>query len=239
VPTLILSGAQDLRTPTSGARVAAALIPGSQLLVVPFTGHSVLGSDFSDCAEHAVSAFFAGTQVQPCGSTRNIFSPTPVTPTRLAYIHPPSVLSGKAGQTLTAVLDTILDLNRQVVGATLQANAELPIGSSFGGLHGGYARLEPSKVVLHNLSFVSGVRLSGVFPVKEGQLQTATIHISGSAASPGAVRIGASKTVSGRLGGRRFDVSIAKVKLARAGGGGGEWPTGRIAFPLPGLARVR
>jgi pimeloyl-ACP methyl ester carboxylesterase len=239
VPTLILSGAQDLRTPTANARSVAALIPGSQLLVVPFTGHSALGSDFSGCAEQAVSAFFGGVQVQPCGPTQNIFSPTPVTPTRLAYIHPPSVLSGKAGQTLTAVLDTILDLNRQVIGATLQANAELPVGSSFGGLHGGYARLEPSRVVLHDLSFVSGVRLSGVFPVKEGRLQTATIHISGSAAAPGAVRIGGGKTVSGMLGGRRFDVNIARVKLARAGGGGGEWPAGRVAFPLPGLAHVR
>ncbi len=238
VPTLILSGAQDLRTPTANARGVAALIPGSQLLVVPFTGHSVLGSDFSGCAEQAVGAFFGGTRVQSCGSTQNIFSPTPITPTRLAYIHPPSVLPGKPGQTLTAVLDTILDLNRQVIGATLQANAELPIGSSFGGLRGGYARLETSKVVLHELSFVSGVRLSGVFPVKEGQLQTATIRISGSAASPGLVRIGAGKTVSGRLGGRRFDVDIARVKLARAGGAV-EWPAGRVAFPLPGLARVR
>jgi pimeloyl-ACP methyl ester carboxylesterase len=238
VPTLILSGAQDLRTPTSGARGVAALIPGSQLLVVPFTGHSVLGSDFSGCAEQAVGAFFAGTHVQSCGSTPDVFSPTPITPTKLAYIHPPPVLSGKAGQTLTAVLDTILDLNRQVIGATLQANAELPVGSSFGGLHGGYARLETSKVMLHNLSFVSGVRLSGVFPVKEGRLQTATIRISGSAASHGTVRVGASKTVSGKLGGRRFDVNIAKVKLARAGGDG-EWPAGRVAFPLPGLAHVR
>ena len=239
VPTLILSGAQDLRTPTANARSVAALIHGAQLLVVPFTGHSVLGSDFSGCAEQAVSAFFGGVQVQQCGPTQNIFSPTPVTPTKLAYIHPPSVLPGKAGQTLTAVLDTILDLNRQVIGATLQANAELPIGSSFGGLHGGYARLEPSKVLLHNLSFVSGVRLSGVFPVKEGQLQQATIRISGPAAAPGSVRIGASRTVSGTLGGRRFAVSIAKVKLARAGSDRGEWPAGRVAFPLPGLARLR
>ncbi|MGA8365593.1 MAG: alpha/beta fold hydrolase [Solirubrobacteraceae bacterium] len=239
VPTLILSGAQDLRTPTVNARSVAALIHGAQLLVVPFTGHSVLGSDFSGCAEQAVSAFFGGVQVQQCGPTQNIFSPTPVTPTRLAYIHPPSVLTGKAGQTLTAVLDTILDLNRQVIGATLQANAELPIGSSFGGLHGGYARLEPSKVLLHDLSFVSGVRLSGVFPVKEGQLQKATIRISGPAAAPGSVRIGASRTVSGTLGGRRFAVSIAKVKLARASSDRGEWPAGRVAFPLPGLARLR
>jgi pimeloyl-ACP methyl ester carboxylesterase len=239
VPTLILSGAQDLRTPTSNARSVAALIPGSQLLVVPFTGHSVLGSDFSGCAEQAVGVLFAGARVQPCGPTQNIFGPTPVTPTKLAYIHPPSVLGGKAGQTLTAVLDTILDLNRQVIGATLQANAELPLGSSFGGLHGGYARLEPSKVVLHDLSFVSGVRLNGVFPVREGQLQSATIRVSGFAAAPGEVRIGSGKTVSGRLGGRRFAVNIAQVKLARAATGGDEWPAGRVSFPLPGLARVR
>jgi pimeloyl-ACP methyl ester carboxylesterase len=239
VPTLILSGAQDLRTPTANARSVAALIPGAQLLVVPFTGHSVLGSDFSGCAARAVGAFFGGTPVQPCGPTQNIFSPTPITPTKLVYIHPPSVLSGKSGQTLTAVLDTILDLNRQVIGATLQANAELPIGSSFGGLRGGYARLETSKVVLHDLSFVPGVRLSGAFPVKDGQLQTATIRISGSAASPGSIRIGTGKKVSGTLGGRRFDVDVAKVKLARAAGTDGKWPAGKVAFPLPGLARVR
>jgi len=168
-----------------------------------------------------------------------VFAPTPITPTRLAYIHPPSVLGGRPGQTLTAVLDTILDLNRQVIGATLQANAQLPIGSSFGGLRGGYARLDTSAVVLHALSFVPGVDLSGTFPVKNGQLQTASIRISGSTAAQGTVRIGASPVVSGTLGGRRFDVNIAHVKLARAGAGRGEWPVGRVAFPLPGLAHLR
>ena len=63
VPTLILSGAQDLRTPTSNARAVAALIPDAQLEVVPFTGHSVLGSDFSGCADRRVTAFFAGAPV--------------------------------------------------------------------------------------------------------------------------------------------------------------------------------
>ena len=243
VPTLILSGEQDLRTPTSGARGVAAQIPDAQLLVVPFTGHSVLGSDFSGCAELAVQAFFGGgvggQPIQPCASMQNVLAPTPITPRRLAYIHPPSALGGKPGQTLTAVLDTILDLDRQAIGATLQADAELPIGSSFGGLRGGYARLDGSSVVLHDFAFVPGVLLSGTFPVKGGQLQTATIRISGSAAAPGTVRVGSGPTVSGTLGGRRFAVSIARVKLARAGVGGREWPAGRVAFPLPGLARIR
>jgi hypothetical protein len=37
--------------PTSGARELARAIPGSHLLVVPFTGHSVLGADRAGLAK--------------------------------------------------------------------------------------------------------------------------------------------------------------------------------------------
>jgi pimeloyl-ACP methyl ester carboxylesterase len=245
VPTLILSGAQDLRTPTSNARAIAAQIPDAQMLVVPYTGHSVIGSDFGDCASLAVTAFFSGGvgggQIQPCAPGPDPFAPTPLTPTKLAYVHPAPGLSGKPSLTLTAVLDTIVDLNRQVIGATLQADAQLPSGSSFGGLRGGYAKLSTSKVQLSNFTFVPGVELSGTFPVKNGQLQTTTLHITGSTASHGSVRVGSGTQVTGALGGKRFDIDIAKVKLSRAGTGGGEaeWPTGKVAFPLPGLVEAQ
>jgi pimeloyl-ACP methyl ester carboxylesterase len=236
VPTLILSGAQDLRTPTSGARKVAATIPDAQLLVVPYTGHSVLGTDFSGCALLAVKAFFGGLPVQVCAPASNIFTPTPITPTHLESVNPAAGVPGRAGRTVTAVLDTILDLNRQVIGATLQANQALPSGASFGGLRGGYARLRLGAVLLHRLSFVPGVELSGTIPVKGGRLQAATVLISGSAAAPGSVRVGAGKHVSGDLGGKRFNVALSKVKLSRFAGG--EWPSAPVAFPLPGLARV-
>ncbi len=238
VPTLILSGAQDLRTPTSDARQVAAMIPDAQLLVVPYTGHSVLGTDFSGCAEDGVKAFFAGQPVQPCPPAPNIFAPTPITPTHLSSVHPTPGLAGIPGRTLTAVLDTIVDLNRQVIGATLQANQTLPSGSSFGGLRGGYARLGNSSVSLHRFSFVPGVEVSGTFPVKEGKLQTSTVRVEGSAAAQGTVTVGTSKRVTGELGGRRFDVDLAKVKLSRAGAPEHEWPSAPMIFPLPGLARV-
>ncbi len=238
VPTLILSGAQDLRTPTSGARRVAATIPDAQLLVVPYTGHSVLGTDFSGCALSAVKAFFGGQPVQVCPPAANIFTPTPITPTRLAAVHPAPGVPGKAGRTLTAVLDTILDLNRQVISATLQANQKLPSGTSFGGLRGGYARLERSSVLLHRLAFVPGVECSGRFPVKEGKLQSATVLVSGSQAAAGSVRVGSGSRVSGDLGGTRFDVSIARIKLSRASAPEREWPAAPSAFPLPGLARL-
>jgi pimeloyl-ACP methyl ester carboxylesterase len=228
VPTLILSGEQDLRTPTTYARRVAALIPDAQLLLVPFTGHSVLGSDLSSCSSEGVKAFFAGGvgggQIQPCAPTANQFSPTPLTPTKLAYVHPPSGLGGRSGRTLVAVLDTLVDLNRQVIAATLQADAELPNGSSFGGLRGGYARLTSSAATLHDFSFVPGVQLTATFPVKNRALQTANIRVSGKDASAGTVRFGAgSQQITGTLGGRRFDVSLAKVRLSSVGGG--EWPS--------------
>jgi pimeloyl-ACP methyl ester carboxylesterase len=240
VPTLILSGEQDLRTPTAYARAVAAMIPDAQLLTVPYTGHSVLGTDFSGCAERAVKSFFAGAPVQACPTGEDPFSPTPIVPTTLDAIRPAAGVPGRAGRTLTAVLDTILDLKRQVIGATLQANQELPRGSSFGGLRGGYARLAATSLRLHRFSFVTGVQLNGVLPVKEGKLQPATVQIGGSAAAPGSVRLGGTATrVSGDLGGRRFDVSRAAVKLSRAGAPAREWESAPSAFPLPGLAGIR
>jgi pimeloyl-ACP methyl ester carboxylesterase len=242
VPTLILSGAQDLRTPTFNARAIAARIPDAQLLVVPYTGHSVLGSDFGDCASQAVEAFFGGSSVQPCSREPDPFAPTPITPTRLASVQPVPGLSGNRGRTLTAVLDTIVDLERQVIGATLQVEQELPAGSSFGGLHGGYARLSPSAVSLHGLTFVPGVALSGALPASGGKLHGITVHIGGAAAAHGTVTI-ADGRARGSLEGRRFDVSLARAHLSQVGAATATWrgeaTSLSIHFPLPGLARLR
>ncbi len=247
VPTLILSGEQDLRTPTSGARRVAAEIPDAQLLTVPYTGHSVIGSDFTDCAALAVEAFFGGAAVggqaiQPCKPEANPFGPTPITPTKLAYVQPVPGLNGNRGRTLTAVLDTIVDLERQLIGATLQVNQKLPNGSSFGGLHGGYAKLSPSAVSLHDLTFVPGVALSGTLPAKEGKLQSITFHVGGAAATHGTITLGAGGRASGTLAGQRFSVSTAKAQLSRVGAASREWEAVGSAltprFPLPALVRA-
>jgi pimeloyl-ACP methyl ester carboxylesterase len=238
-PTLILSGAQDLRTPTSGAEAVAAPIPGAQLLVVPYTGHSVLGTDFSGCAKTALKEFFSSETAQQCGPIHDPFSPTPVTPSKLALVKPVGGLAGAPGSTLAVVLDTILDLERQVVSATLQADQELPSGARFGGLRGGYAQITSSALRLHRLSFVNGVQITGSFPVVHGHLRPTDLRVEGSSAATGTVKVGASTHVSGTLGGHHFDVSLAKVKLARADMGT-PLPLGPSArFSVPDLARIR
>ncbi len=237
VPTLILSGAQDLRTPTTNAIRVAAQIPGAQLEVVPFTGHSVIGSDLTGCAAKALDAFFSSQAVAPCTSTTDALAPTPISPAQLSSLRAPRRLPGRPGRTLIAVLDTLQDLNRQVIAATLQAQSNLPSGASFGGLHGGYARLTSSSVVLHKLVFVPGVELSGTFAVRHGRLEPATIRVGGASAAAGTVRVGsASKRVTGKLGGRRFSLSVAQAHPARTGRTGA-WPS--LGSLLARIARLR
>jgi hypothetical protein len=156
-------------------------------------------------------------------------------PRKLALVHSPPGLRGKPGRTLTAVLDAIVDLDRQVVAATLQAEAELPSGSSFGGLRGGYARITSSAATLKGFSFVAGVGLSGAFPIKDHELQPATIRITGASGAHGTVTLAANRRVSGTLGGKRFDVSLAKVKISSAEAPG-QWPAKPVRLPLARLA---
>jgi pimeloyl-ACP methyl ester carboxylesterase len=234
VPTLILSGGQDLRTPTAEARRVAATIPDSQLVIVPYTGHSVLGSDLSGCAAGAVAAFFAGVRVGACGPTADVFAPTPITPTKLGAVAPTPGLTGKRGRTVTAVLDTVLDLERLVVAATLQAEQELPSGSRFGGLRGGYATITSTELRLADFSFVPGVVLSGTWPIKHGKLQTRSLRVEGRQAAHGMVLIGTNHGVSGTLGGRRFDVGISTAVLSRTRA----QETAARRLPVPWLAQL-
>ena len=123
-----------------------------------------------------------------------------------------------------AALDAIVDLSRQVVGATLQADAALPNGSGFGGLRGGYATLASDAVVLHHFSFVPGVDLSGRLTVQGHGVAPTVLQVSGSQAAGGSLRLSNDLThVSGTLGGHNFHLAVSTVKLASVGGG--EWPT--------------
>jgi pimeloyl-ACP methyl ester carboxylesterase len=65
VPTLVLSGELDLRTPNAEARRLATALHG-KLVTERGVGHSVLGTDFNGCATPAVEDFLAGRKVGRC-----------------------------------------------------------------------------------------------------------------------------------------------------------------------------
>ena len=233
VPTLILSGMDDLRTPTSDARLIAARIPDAQLLVVPHTGHSVLGSDLSTCSMTAVATFFAGQPIKPCGNIPNEFKPTPIPPRHLSDVPTTPGLGGRSGRTVTAVLDTLVDLRREIIGAILNADAALPSGARFGGLRGGEAAVTSTSVVLHGFAFIPGVTLTGSVPIAlltRGSGTAARIVVRGTSAAHGVVTLRSGRRASGTLGGHAFHVTLAGTADVT-----GDWPMpllhGRAIIP--------
>jgi hypothetical protein len=220
VPTLILSGADDLRTPTANAREVAAQITGSKLLVVPNVGHSVLGDDPTNCSLDALRALFAGTPIKACAAAPPppLLSLTPLPPARLTDVAPARGNRGKPGRTLEAVLETLADFDRQL---SLQALAQLTTGNlagvsslSVGGLRSGWAGLADGKLILHGYSYVPGVTVSG-----EISAQRIALDVAGGRAARGTLLAnlssgGSQTTLSGFLEGRRVSVSSSDAEAA-------------------------
>lgn len=210
VPTLVLDGGADVRTPLEDANAITALIPAAQVLRVPYTGHSALASDLSEeqCGVRAVAQFFSAQAVTPCAPSENPFSPTPVAPTRLARLQPTG-RGGKIGRTITAALATAQDMRRQVIGDALEAGG-LP--SRTGGLRGGRATVRDGRLTLVDAVYVPGVKVSGSVPLGGG---AQVLRLRGSKAAHGRLTI-TSETISGRLDGRPISVS-SRAAAAAAG----------------------
>jgi pimeloyl-ACP methyl ester carboxylesterase len=176
VPTLILSGALDLRTPTADARALAAQIPGSHLLVVPYTGHSVLGSEPGACARDAMLAMFAGNPIHPCaaGPPPPELAPPPLPPLRLSTLRPVGRYGARVGHTLRAVALTLGDLGRQLaLRVEIGGEGALAAALGVGGLRSGWASLGEGTLRLHDYSFVPGVTVTGSIAAGSIQLQVA------------------------------------------------------------------
>jgi pimeloyl-ACP methyl ester carboxylesterase len=211
VPTLILSGADDLRTPTANAREVAAQIPDAHLLVVPNTGHSVLGSDPTSCAHNALEAQFSGKPVRQCRDRRppSLLLPTPLPPLRLSEVRPAHGEHGPAGRTVGAVVLTLGDFVRQTVLALLEHLGESSGVPSVrtGGLRAGWGGTVDGKLVLQGYSYVPGVTVSGRISAAG-----ATLRIGGSAASHGTIRISAHGKLVGVLDGQRVHISTPRPR---------------------------
>jgi pimeloyl-ACP methyl ester carboxylesterase len=210
VPTLILSGADDLRTPTANARQVAAQIPDAQLLVVPNTGHSVLGSDPTNCSEQALQALFAGKPVRKCTQRKPplLLLPTPLPPRSLEESPLAHGDHGAAGHTAGAVVMTLADFDRQITLALLEHPSENLLGApvSAGGLRAGWGGTAGDAMVLHGYSYVPGVTVSGKITASGAKLR-----IGGAKAVHGTIEFDAHGTLTGRLAGQRVNVRVPKT----------------------------
>jgi pimeloyl-ACP methyl ester carboxylesterase len=227
-PTLILSGADDLRTPTSGAREVAGAIADAQLLVVPNAGHSVLGADPTPCAHNALKAFFGSRPVKQCKDRTPppLELPTPLPPRSLREVPVAVHNHGLPGRTLQAAALTLSDFDRQLLLAVFEDFAEVALGSGTaraGGLRAGWGGFVHDRIELHDYSYVPGVTVSGEIGPRGG-----TLSVGGHAAAGGVLHVGAHALLSGVLGGRR-------VNLARRGASNDLALTASASSRLSGL----
>jgi hypothetical protein len=206
VPTLLLSGEYDLRTPVESAQRVASAIPGATHVVVPYGGHSVLLSDQARCAFRALDGFFAGQQVRGCTRGSPLFPPLPVPPRTIAAVPPVPGTHGLRGRTLAAVAITLADLGVQLSVSLTGDNAIY-----VGGLRAGFAREGAAALTMHGLSYVPGVRISGRLG---GLSPHGVIRVGGRDAAHGRLVLHRNGTISGRLGGRRLLLRSAGLRYA-------------------------
>jgi TAP-like protein len=204
VPTLLLQGGEDLRTPPSASAAVAAAIPGSVRVVVPGVGHAVVGGDPSGCGVRALYRFVEGRAVGGvCPRVATGVPAVAAPPRRLRDLSPAPGVRGRVGRTVTAVGVSIDDLVFSLSPAFL--------AYSGGGLRGGTYAVRRGRVILRRFEAVSGVRVTGY---AEGG--TLRLRVAGPAAAAGRIRVSPSGRLRGRLGGRRVDARIARASASSA-----------------------
>jgi pimeloyl-ACP methyl ester carboxylesterase len=197
VPTLILDGGSDLRTPVEDAQGVAARIPGSVVVPVPYVGHSVITSDFGDCAKNALAAFFGSQGIPQCTNAKPIVAPTPIAPTRLSRVSGRS----KALKAVNAVGSTVRDIRLQFLGDEIAAGRAAPPGSQVAGLRSGGATATSRSYHLRRVEYVPGVIVTGNVPIEGG---SSTLSVSGRGGEHGKLTYHPSGLVTGRLNGHKI-----------------------------------
>ncbi len=195
VPTLILQGAEDLRTaPENSARVAAK-IPGSKRLVVPGVGHAVIGADPSGCGTEALLRFVDGRSVAT--TCRRVPTGVPgvqYAPASFKALPGVKGLPAKVGRTVNALAATFDDL-RVVISPAVLTNAG-------GGLRGGSWSAAGRRLTVKRYEAVPGVTVSG------GGTTLLRLRVGGANAAHGTVTLRSGGRLSGTLGGRRIALRV-------------------------------
>ncbi len=199
VPTLILQGGEDLRTPPEGSADVALDIPGSQRVVVPGVGHAVVGGDPSGCGVRALKRFVEGRPAG--GDCPRVGTGVPalaLPPARLRAVRPLRGTRGRVGRTAAAIGVTVDDLVFSLSPAFL--------AYSGGGLRGGSFAVRAQSVVMKRFSAVRGVWISG--SARNGVLR---LRVGGRAAARGRVTLRRGGRLRGRLGGRRVNARVSGI----------------------------
>lgn len=203
VPTLILNGTEDVRTPVEDARAVARRIPGARLVEVPRTGHATLGGDTGECAAQAVEAFARQRRPPRCADRAPDVPIRGPVPASLGQTRPFPGVSGRRGRTLLAAVATYVDTLEHALFGPQRG----------GGLRGGSYRISESGIVaLRGVVLIPGVAVSGTI-APDG----VSLRVGGASAARGTVRLRSDGAIVADLGGRRTVVPAGRASAAQQG----------------------
>jgi pimeloyl-ACP methyl ester carboxylesterase len=220
VPTLILAGTTDLRTPVEGGRELAAEVPGGQVLTLTGGGHDVFDSDYTGCVDVAIDRFFGDKPIgRPCKG-ESIRPRMTLTPARsLAEVAPVPGLPGRRGRVLRAALATVADASTSDNQAYYAGFDDTGGGGLRGGMFESIATGQGQVLILRRLEYVPGVWLTGSVLVDGRQLD-GIVKVTAPAGQPeGRVAFFGNRVVA-RLGRRTLKTTIGhllRTRLARTG----------------------
>ncbi|HEU4656486.1 MAG TPA: alpha/beta fold hydrolase [Capillimicrobium sp.] len=211
VPTLVLGGSLDIRTPLENDRAVVAEIPGAQLVTVPGNGHDVIDTDVSGCVQRALKRFFGDRRVgDPCAGVDNAVPPQPVAPTSLEAVTPAPGTPGDRGRVLAAAVGTVDDTRE----ALLQIASSGLHDRGGGGLRGGTWRLAgETSFTMRRVSWVPGVRVSGRIDSRVGRYQ-GRVTVDAPGKLDGTLRFDRRTGVTGRIGGERVRLAARHARGA-------------------------
>jgi pimeloyl-ACP methyl ester carboxylesterase len=218
VPTLILSGRADLRTPLEGARELAAEVPHPQLVTLIGAGHDVFDGDYTGCVDTAIDRFFRDRPVgTPC-KHRSVRPRMTLTPPRsVSELAPVPGLPLRRGRVLRAVLSTIADASTSDNEAYYAGFQDTSRGGLRGGLYHSLSTTSGQVLVLRRLEYVPGLWLTGSILVA-GQTIHGQVKVTAPGQPDGRVAFFGSKVV-GRLAGRTLKTTVGhllRTRLARS-----------------------
>lgn len=199
--TLVLSGDQDLVTPTENARAVKQSFPRTRVVVVHHQGHAVLDAFETPCGVRALAAWARHHRIGRCRARQPIHPPPPL-PRSFGRLKPAG-LPGRRGRTLHAVAATLDDA---YVEDALSGG-----GRRVGGLRRGWIHVGGAGVKLHHVVVVPGVRVSGRYATDADE---GRVTVRGSRAVRGRLVI-RGRRVTGRLGHRRVHVRVPRDRVLR------------------------
>ena len=175
---LVLSGSEDLRTPTEEARRTVAELRNGTLVRVPGAGHAVVSQNIA-CVRRAVSRFFGAVAVgNPCDA-RTAGRPRPA-----ARGVSRAGLRGRGVAVAAGVLATVADAIRMAAVAG-------PLSEPFrgGGLRGGRFCAHPGEIgadgrrplllTLRSDRFVRALAVTGSAVVTRSRLSALSVRVRG------------------------------------------------------------